>query len=1819
MWLWVLNLFNMTHRSAAPKTRADNHLSIKDSESLDTYIQNTLSALYPPFEATAATVLWQLFHVVEKSYRGDGLCCLIDFLVPAKRILQCIQRDTCAKYAGLIFRHEGWPLCVHEKVVVQLASLHRVPLKFGDFYIQIVPQGNQTAKLVLKCLSRNGQSVEEVLVPECVYANVFTMEFLENVNRERNSSLHSCLLTSGTAVLRVHWKNVINPAFVNRPKTIPTHFYSSSVHHDQLIDTSGSTEKMPQMTESGNSPDHCNSGDATDTSEKSAILEEKMNCGTHLPGGIQSFERELKQEPFKGANEGDCSLIPPNPNSTEVSPLPTLVQPSPLSTETSTVKDEVLVVPIAESRISTKVLTFATDLSSPCQRRKLQRDSMYFETRRLFRKSYMEALQNPMQLGFSSEESIAEEIMEHKSEVISNGNLRTCNNRAGDKQNRKHDLHSDRSQTKGGNEDARSSQHCQDPIEPVTLQDRSSITSSKSCRRRSKSLDMAYKNLQDKALRTRCSSGDSSRNQKKVLNGHAVEAEKSDSDARLANNGSSPTTPAGSNQSCATEMQRRGSCHAVLSQTWEAAEIPPSAPCSQAALQAQRTTQACSSLPATAAEVNLDLLQSGVAQLPGSRDKAGRAVIQICAHNAILANQSCLTTELTHLLLYYCTIPRKEVRELGLTVLVDARRCPPAFTLFKAFTALQVAIPNAINLVLVFVERESTFKLERDPLVQYEMVTTLKVLHKHIDGSQLTQEFSGTFPYDHNDWIRFHMRLEPFRMNCRGALIYLKNSINSLNVSRMPSTEQEVVELIDQHTRIMKCVLEDSLLVGLRLEGGTVLARIRKDEFSDTDDYRDAMDTITMLYNQVDEEVHKLVILSNKCLQQLEILLELRKFEEGSSKIRNWAECEGEKHLIQMDCLPHSLDSLRQMQEEYNVFYSLAVQHYRGGMQLIKDAGHLNSQSHNELQYLEEKFKGFKQFLSDFISRLEKQRTDLDNVVNLHEFYETADQWVLHCNDYLRRLKVDEQSTLEYTTAVVPSLERYHQEAAKFNAENFQKMNEMVLGLGSASELKQWNIQWVKCQQTRHLLEEVLSAAVRIHEGHSNDLATKVHSEDEGPRTSGEFDTEGSDELGDSLSQKTADSMENGVWLDDAVCHPEHGQGFVASESSSALGYEESRQNANVPHQCGTASPSSTPASGRLSGGSLFFEDTDSGAASSSAASCHSEPTRSPGPRHKKHPLKKIMRKTQSFELWQREGSHGEAGRHGNTGVYIKGLEVVSSVVADKNRISRSELKSPVLTRTHSLPTSSRPYYPHTEEAKRTGSKLQHIMDEMISTEREYGKSLGYIIGHYFPEMERMDLPQDLRGKRNIIFGNLEKLYNFHCQYFLKELEHCTNSPLRVSHCFLRHEEQFGMYALYSKNKPQSDTLLASHGNTFFKNKQLALGDKMDLASYLLKPIQRMSKYALLLKDMIKECSKAQEQELTDLQAAEEMVKFQLRHGNDLLAMDAIRGCDVNLKEQGQLMCQEEFIVWCGRKKYLRHIFLFEDLILFSKTKKIEGGYDIYIYKQSFKTAEIGMTENVGDSGLRFEIWFRRRKSQDTYIFQASSSEVKLTWTSVIGKILWRQALRNRELRMQEMVSMGIGNKPFMDIKPSEAAINDRAIDYIMKGTESRTRASIAVSSFDHSTSFKRPHSTISNSSTSSSSSQSSSCILGTLNLHVYSNPTHASPHWTPFNHWSYDIGTCIEEDEVEQETGSQPSMKSSETSSQCTSAESISGSTLNCVSQLSTETFSDNTSISDSKTSCHYTPLNLSPRMQRSKPVKNQYITASKPSHVTIGLSTLV
>lgn len=49
---------------------------------------------------------------------------------------------------------------------------------------------------------------------------------------------------------------------------------------------------------------------------------------------------------------------------------------------------------------------------------------------------------------------------------------------------------------------------------------------------------------------------------------------------------------------------------------------------------------------------------------------------------------------------------------------------------------------------------------------------------------------------------------------------------------------------------------------------------------------RDALDAASVLYNQVDEGVHRLVMMSNKLIQELELVMEFEKVEECFKEVR---------------------------------------------------------------------------------------------------------------------------------------------------------------------------------------------------------------------------------------------------------------------------------------------------------------------------------------------------------------------------------------------------------------------------------------------------------------------------------------------------------------------------------------------------------------------------------------------------------------------------------------------------------------------------------------------------------------------------------------------------------------------------------------------------------------------------------------------------------------------------------------------------------------------------------------------------------------------
>ncbi|NXX81940.1 MCF2L factor, partial [Urocolius indicus] len=313
---------------------------------------------------------------------------------------------------------------------------------------------------------------------------------------------------------------------------------------------------------------------------------------------------------------------------------------------------------------------------------------------------------------------------------------------------------------------------------------------------------------------------------------------------------------------------------------------------------------------------------------------------------------------------------------------------------------------------------------------------------------------------------------------------------------------------------------------------------------------------------------------------------------------------------------------------------------------------------------------------------------------------------------------------------------------------------------------------------------------------------------------------------------------------------------------------------------------------------------------------------------------------------------------------------------------------------------------------------LVHIINELIETERVYVEELQSIIEGYASEMDNPSLvhliPSALQNKKEILFGNLPEIYDFHNR---QEIEHCIENPELLARCFLKRKEDLQIYEKYCQNKPRSEALWRQCGDSiFFQECQRKLDHKLSLDAYLLKPVQRITKYQLLLKEMLK-CSKNSEG-TAELEEALATVLDIIKSVNDSMHQVAITGYEGDVGELGKLLMQGSFNVWTDHKKghnkvkdlarfkpMQRHLFLYTKMLLFCK--KREENTDSheksasYSFKNSLKMSTVGITENVKGDNKKFEIWYNGR--EEVYIIQASSVELKNTWISEIRKVLTGQ------------------------------------------------------------------------------------------------------------------------------------------------------------------------------------------------------------------------
>ncbi|XP_067448303.1 rho guanine nucleotide exchange factor 25 isoform X1 [Thunnus thynnus] len=314
------------------------------------------------------------------------------------------------------------------------------------------------------------------------------------------------------------------------------------------------------------------------------------------------------------------------------------------------------------------------------------------------------------------------------------------------------------------------------------------------------------------------------------------------------------------------------------------------------------------------------------------------------------------------------------------------------------------------------------------------------------------------------------------------------------------------------------------------------------------------------------------------------------------------------------------------------------------------------------------------------------------------------------------------------------------------------------------------------------------------------------------------------------------------------------------------------------------------------------------------------------------------------------------------------------------------------------------------EERKSALEKSMYVLKELIETEKHYVGDLGFIVEGYMATMSSKGMPEDMKGRDKIVFGNIHQIFDWHKDYFLGELEKCLTEPERLAQLFIKHERRLHMYVVYCQNKPKSEHIVSEYIETYFEELRQQLGHRLQLNDLLIKPVQRIMKYQLLLKDFLKYYTKAG-MDTEELEKAVEVMCFVPKRCNDMMNVGRLQGFEGKITAQGKLLQQDTFTVTEQDSSFLsrakeRRVFLFEQLVIFSEPIDRKKGFSLpgYIFKNSIKVSCLGVEPTVEGDDARF-VLTSRNPDGSVVRFQllASSPEICRAWVNDVVQILESQ------------------------------------------------------------------------------------------------------------------------------------------------------------------------------------------------------------------------
>nr|XP_033706957.1 pleckstrin homology domain-containing family G member 3 isoform X12 [Tursiops truncatus] len=302
-------------------------------------------------------------------------------------------------------------------------------------------------------------------------------------------------------------------------------------------------------------------------------------------------------------------------------------------------------------------------------------------------------------------------------------------------------------------------------------------------------------------------------------------------------------------------------------------------------------------------------------------------------------------------------------------------------------------------------------------------------------------------------------------------------------------------------------------------------------------------------------------------------------------------------------------------------------------------------------------------------------------------------------------------------------------------------------------------------------------------------------------------------------------------------------------------------------------------------------------------------------------------------------------------------------------------------------------------------SYVGRVVREIVETERTYVQDLRSIVEDYL--LKIIDTPGLLNPEQvSALFGNIESIYALNSQ-LLRDLDSCNSDPVAVASCFVERSQEFDIYTQYCNNYPNSVAALTEcmqdkQQAKFFRDRQELLQHSLPLGSYLLKPVQRILKYHLLLQEIAKHFDEEEdgfevvEDAIDTMTCVAWYINDMKRRHEHAVRLQEIQSLLINWKgpdltTYGELVLEGTFRVHRVRNE--KTFFLFDKALLITKKRG-----DHFVYKGHIPCSSLMLIESTRESPCFTVTHYKHSKQQ--YNIQAKTVEEKRSWTHHIKRLI---------------------------------------------------------------------------------------------------------------------------------------------------------------------------------------------------------------------------